>query len=160
MDFFNLPSRDLEHSAKATDDEGTDVWTEEKRVLKDGWREKREGKMEKVCGVEGTDKEAVPGSRAVILSHWGQSEEPRGTDYATVLPSLNLRKSKIRASYHKKIQYVSNEDKDAVDNLALVLNIISPQEAEGREEILTEMFSDYILMTKSIHRWAISSEWS
>lgn len=56
------------------------------------------------------------------------------------------------------MQYVSNEHKDAVDNLALVLSIISPKEAEGREEILTEMFSDYILMTKSIHRWAISSE--
>lgn len=76
----------------------------------------------------------------------------------TALPSLCLRKSKIKASYHEKIQYASDEHKDAVDNLALVLNIISPQEAEGREEILTEMFSDYILMTKSIHRWAISSE--
>lgn len=42
--------------------------------------------------------------------------------------------------------------------LITLLNIISLQEAEGREEILTEMFLDYILMTKSIHRWTISSE--
>ena len=111
-----------------------------------------------MCGVRGTGKAAAAGSRAVIFSHWGQSEEPRGTDCTTALPSLCRRKSKIKASYHEKIQYASDEHKDAVDNLALVLNIISPQEAEGREEILTEMFSDYILMTKSIHRWAISSE--
>lgn len=49
---------------------------------------------------------------------------------------------------------VSDGRRDAADNLALVLNILSPQEAEGRQEILTEMFSYYILMTKSIHRWA------
>lgn len=116
--------------------------------------------MEKVSGVKGTGEAAVAGSRAVVFSLWGQSEEPRGTDCTTALPSLRLTKSRIKASYHKKIQYVSNEHKDAVDNLALVLNIISPQEAEGREEILTEMFSDYFPMTKSIHRWAISSEWS
>lgn len=121
---------------------------------------KRKGKMEKVSGVRGSGKAALAGSRAVIFSHWGQSEEPRGTDCKTALPSLYLRKSKIKASYRKKIQHVSNEHKDVVDNLALGLHIISPQEAEGREEILTEMFSDYILMTKSIHRWAISSEWS
>lgn len=36
--------------------------------------------------------------------------------------------------------------------LITLLNIISLQEAEGRREILTEMFLDYILMTKSIHR--------
>ena len=116
------------------------------------------GKVEKVCGVKGTGKAAVAGSRAVIFSHWGQSEEPRGTDCTTALPSSCPTKSEIRASYPKNIRCVSNEQKDAVDNLALVLNIISPQEAEGRQEILTEMFSYYILMTKSIHRWAISSE--
>lgn len=66
--------------------------------------------------------------------------------------------SKIKAFYHKR--HVSDEHRDAVDNLALVLSIISPQEAESGEEILTLMFSDYILMTKSIHGRAISSEWS
>lgn len=90
----------------------------------------------------------------VAFSHWGQDEEPKGTNSTTVLANLCLRKCTIKA-YHN-IYSVSNEHKDAVDNLALVLNIFSPQENEGREEILTEMFSDYILMTKSIHRWATS----
>ena len=38
-------------------------------------------------------------------------------------------------------------------------NIISSQEAEGRQALLTEIFLDYFLMTKSIHRWALSSDW-
>lgn len=48
--------------------------------------------------------------------------------------------------------------KDMGDNLAV--NIHSLQEAEDSQAILTEMFSDYILMTKSIHRWTISSDLS
>lgn len=111
--------------------------------------------MKEVCGVGGTGTAAVAGSRAVIVSHQGQSEEPRGTNGCSA-KSVS-QKSLNKGWLSQKIQCVSREQRDGVDNLAVVLNIISPQEAEGWEEILTDMFSYYILMTKSIPRWAISS---
>lgn len=112
-------------------------------------RRKKKGNMKNVSGIRGKDKAAVAGSRAVIFSHWGQTEEPRGTDYTTGLPSVSQQKSKIKASYREKYRMSPMNTKM---RLITLLNIISLQEAEGREEILTEMFSDYILMTKSILR--------
>lgn len=57
--------------------------------------------MEKVSGAMGTGKAVNAGSRAVIFTHWGQNEEPRGADCRSSLPKLCLRKSKRKASSRK-----------------------------------------------------------
>lgn len=102
------------------------------RKIKCRGREKGKGKMENVSGVRRTDKAANAGSRAVIFSHWGQSEEPRGTDCTAGLPSMCLQKSKIKASYHKKKYSMSQMNTKML--LITLLNVISLQEAEGREK--------------------------
>lgn len=97
--------------------------------------------MHNISGVGGTDKAAVACRRVVTFSYWGQSESQRHW--------LCTRPAECA---NRKLKHRSLLRNDPVKNLAVNMTLQDAKCKKKKKKKLTEMLSDCILMTKSIHR--------